>query len=66
MQKEYEKIIENQLKDGIIEREQEQPRDELLFYMLHESVMKHDATTTRVRVVFDSSVKPYPLANSVN
>ena len=66
LKKEYEQIIENQLKERIIERAPEQPTGDRLFYMPHKPVVRQDATTTKVRMVFDASAKPHPLANSVN
>ena len=34
--------------------------------MPHKPVVKRDGTTTKVRMVFDTSMKPRPVANSVN
>ena len=34
--------------------------------MPHKPVIKESAVTTKVRMVFDASAKPYPLANSIN
>ena len=34
--------------------------------MPHKPVVRESATSTKVRMVFDASVKPHPLANSVN
>ena len=64
--KEYENIIVNQLKEGIVGRAPEIPTGKRLFYMPHKPVVKRDARTTKVRMVFDASMKPHPMANSVN
>ena len=64
--KEYEKIIEDQLRDGVIETVPEQPSGERTFYMPYKSVVRESAATTKVRMVFDASAKPHYLANSVN
>ena len=64
--KEYEKIIEDQLRDGIIETVPEQPSGERTFYMPHNPVVRDSTTTTKVRMVFDASAKPHHLAKSVN
>jgi hypothetical protein len=61
-----EEIVVNQLNDGIVERAPEQPTGERLFYMPHKPVVKEDATTTKVRMVFDASIKPHPMLNSVS
>ena len=66
LKKEYEKIIEDQMRDGIIETVPEQPSGERTFYMPHKPVVRDSATTTKVRMVFDASAKPHHLANSVN
>ena len=63
---EYEKIVHEQLKDGVIERTERKSTSERAFYMPHKPVIKEDAFTTKVRMVFDASARPHPLANSVN
>ena len=66
LKKEYEKIIEDQLRDGIIETVPEQPSEGRTFYMPHKPVVRDSATATKVRMVFYASAKPHHLANSVN
>ena len=66
LKKEYEDIVVNQLKEGIVERASETPTGKRLFYMPHKPVVKRDGMTTKVRMVFDTSIKPRPVANSVN
>jgi hypothetical protein len=34
--------------------------------MPHKPVVKEEATTTKVRMVFDASIKPHPMLNSVS
>ena len=63
---EYEKIVREQLDQDIIEKAPEQPTGDRVFYMPHKPVVRESATTTKVRMVFDASAKPHPLANSVN
>ncbi|XP_068738985.1 uncharacterized protein [Montipora capricornis] len=63
---EYDNIVHEQIEQGIIEKEPEQPRGERVFYMPHKPVVRESATSTKVRMVFDVSTKPHPLANSVN
>ncbi len=50
---EYEKIVREQLKDGIIEKTEGKSTSERVFYMPHKPVIKENASTTKVRMVFD-------------
>ena len=47
-------MIKDQLKEHIIE---EVDRDDQFHYFMHQGVIKTDAETTRLSVVFDSSAK---------
>jgi hypothetical protein len=53
----YHGIIEEQMKQGIVEQAPEQPTGERKFYLPHKPVIKESAETTRVRIVFDASAK---------
>ena len=66
LREEYADIIEEQLRMGIVEEAPQRPTGERVFYMPHKLVIKESAVTTKVRMVFDASAKPYPLANSIN
>ena len=61
---EYKKIIHEQLKKGRVEKAPEQPTGPHVFYIPHKPVVREETTTTKVRIVFDASAKPHPLANS--
>ena len=37
-----------------------------MFYMPHKPIVKQSTVTTKVSLVFDASVKPQPLTNSIN
>lgn len=63
---EYEKIIHEQLEQGIVEKPPEKPTGSHVFYMPYKPVVREEATTTKVRMVLDTSAKPHPLANSFN
>ena len=63
---EYEKIIHEQLEQGIVEKAPEKPTGSHVFYMPYKPVVREEATTTKVRIVLDTSAKPHPLANSFN
>ena len=63
---EYDNMVHKQIKQSIVEKAPEQPTGEHVFYMPHKPVVRECATSTEVRMVFDASAKPHPLANSVN
>ncbi|CAB3985963.1 Hypothetical predicted protein [Paramuricea clavata] len=44
---EYEKIVHEQLKDGVIEKTKESSNGERVFYMPHKPVIKENASTTK-------------------
>jgi hypothetical protein len=66
LKKDYEERVMNQLNCGIVERAPVQPARERLIYMPHKPEMKENATATKVRMVFDASMKPHPMANRVD
>jgi len=59
VRKEYDKIIEEQLELGIIEKVPEELSGKRVFYMPHKPVVREGATSTKVRMVFDASSKPF-------
>lgn len=66
LKEEYEKIVKDQLEEGIVEAAPETPTGERTFYMPHKPVVRETASTTEVRMVFDASAQPHPLVNSIN
>ena len=63
----YQEIVETQLKEGIVEKVPEQEADgERVFYLPHKPVVREEAATTKVRMVFDASARPSPMGNSLN
>ena len=54
---EYDKIFDEYLKLGIIEEVQTQRDTGQVVYLPHEEVVKEDRSTTKLRIVFDASVK---------
>ena len=63
---EYDNMVREQIEQSIVEKTPEQPTGERVFYMPHKPVVRESAISTKVRMVFDASAKPHPLANSVN
>lgn len=66
LEAEYRNIVTDQLEKGVVEKVPSIPSGEKVFYMPHKPVVRETASTTKVRMVFDASAKPHPLANSVN
>ena len=66
LREEYEKIVREQLEEGIVEVAPETLTGDRTFYMPHKRVVRESASTTKVRMVFDASAKPHPLVDSIN
>ena len=66
LEEDYRNIVKEQLEAGIVEPAPEEPTGERLFYMPHKPVVREEATTTKVRMVFDASAKEHPLSTSIN
>ena len=62
----YEKIVDDQLKDEIIEKVPEKATGDRIYYMPHKPVVRESATTTKIRMVFHASAQPDPASNSIN
>ena len=52
---EYDRIIQDQLEQGIVERVNDEPQGEREFYIPHKSVIREAAESTKMRIVFDAS-----------
>ena len=66
--KEYDQTFRDQLHDGIIERVEE-TEEQLLsqtHYLPHQAVIRSDALTTKLRVVFNASAEVKPNCPSLN
>ena len=53
----YDNIIKGQLKGGIIEKVAELEASERQHYLPHQAVVRENAETTKVRIVYDASSK---------
>ena len=62
----YEAIIREQLEMGIIEEAPEVPTGKRVYYMPHKPVIREEAISTKVRMVFDASAKPSLEDYSIN
>ncbi len=62
---EYNEIIQNQLKENIVEKAPEEVSGSE-FYIPHKAVVRESATTTKMRIVYDASARASPEAPSLN
>ena len=62
----YQNIIKEQIKEGVVEKIPDIQTGERKFYLPHKPVVREEASTTKVRMVFDASARPSPLSNSLN
>ena len=66
---EYNQIFKEQLSQGIVEKVEDSNEDSVpgtTHYLPHQAVVRKDATTTKVRVVYDASAKVKPKCPSLN
>ena len=62
----YDQIIRDQLKDGIVERVSDDKPLGKKFYLPHRPVIQEAAESTKVRIVFDASAKENSQSPSLN
>ncbi len=63
---EYAAIIKDQLETGVIERVVELEKAGKVHYLPHQAVIRKEATTTKVRIVYDASSKEKKSGTSLN
>ena len=61
----YDEIIQDQLKQGVIETAPPNPTKKE-FYIPHKGVVKKDAESTKLRIVYDASAKEFTTQPSLN
>ena len=64
--KQYDNVIQEQLRLGVIERVKPGPSDSIKHYIPHHAVVNPTKTTTKVRVVYDASAKTKEDDKSLN
>ena len=64
--KDYDDIMQEQLKEGVIEPIPESPTGEVVHYVPHQPVIREKAQTTKLRIVYDCSSKPDSKTPSLN
>lgn len=65
MEQAYSEIIEEQKAEGVVEAADQEARG-VEFYIPHKPVIREEAATTKVCVVYDASAKAHPNAVSLN
>ena len=63
---EYDEIIQNQLKQGIVERVSDKTQEERECHLLHKAVIREAAQSTKMRTVFDALAKANQGGPSLN
>ena len=63
---EYDSIIKEQLNSGVIEKVAELEQTEKVHYLPHHAVIRRDAETTKLRIVYDASSKEGKTRTSLN
>ena len=64
--KEYDAIIKEQVELGIVEPVAELEKANKVHYLPHQAVIRKDAVTTKVRIVYDASSKESKMGTSLN
>lgn len=62
----YDEIIEDQLRQGVIERVRSESKDTIKHYIPHHAVINPTKVTTKVRIVYDASAKTKSENKSLN
>ena len=62
----YDEIIEDQLKQGVVEKVRTESKDTIKHYIPHHAVINPTKATTKVRIVYDASAKTKPGNKSLN
>lgn len=62
----YEDIIHQQVEEGIIEKVESTESDKKVFYMSHKPVIRQNAESKKVRILYDASAKAKPTILSLN
>ena len=62
----YDEVIEKQKHDGIVEPAPKEPTGERITYIPHQAVIRENAETTKLRIVYDASAKLTKESKSLN
>ena len=64
--KAYDDVIKEQLETGVVKPVPDEATDNRIHYVPHHDVWKHDAVTTKLRLVYDASAKERKRDRSLN
>ena len=62
----YNEVIQSQIKQGVVERAVEDKKETLKHYLPHHPILTPIKSITKIRVVYDASVKSKKGAKSLN
>ena len=62
----YHEIIQNQLNEGIVEKAPESLEGNIEHYIPHRAILRENAETTKLRIVYDASAKADESSPSLN
>ena len=62
----YNEVIQSQIKQGVVERAVEDKKETLKHYLPHHPILTPTKSITKIRVVYDASVKSKKGAKSLN
>ena len=63
---EYHTVMEQQLEEGILELVPEVPTGKVIHYIPHQAVIREEAESTKMRIVYDCSTKQNPQVPSLD
>ena len=63
---EYDKIMQEQISDGILEEVPQQQTGEIIHYIPHQAVIQKGAESTKMRIVYDCSARNNAESPSLN
>ena len=63
---EYHQIMQDQISNGIMEQVPAQPTGEIVHYVPHQAVVREQAETTKMRIVYDCSSRANAQSPSLN
>ena len=63
---EYDKIMQEQISDGILEEVPQQQTGEIIHYIPHQAVIRKGAESTKMRIVYDCSARKDAESPSLN
>ena len=63
---EYNKVMQDQIDEGILEEVPEQQTGDIIHYIPHQAVIREDAESTKMRIVYNCSARQNTESPSLN